>query len=79
LMFEAAKQSLTAEQNNARLEFRRGEDLSGTAHHFHQSRGLAEQIKPMRLSARAEEIKRDMHAGRRRNRGRIRARALGGD
>lgn len=71
MSFEAAKQSLAAEQDNAPREFRHAEDQAGIAHRFHESSGMSAHVQADEAErSRAAQIKRDMEAWRRRNEGR---------
>ena len=68
MSFDAAKQSLAAEQDNAPREFRLANDQAGITHRFHQLVGLAEQTLAGEAErSRAAQIKQDMQAWRRRN------------
>ncbi|MBY0560602.1 relaxase/mobilization nuclease domain-containing protein [Hyphomicrobium sp.] len=75
--YEAAKQSLTAEQNNGPREFQMPGNEARPAHQFHRSSGAQEiQQSDEAEVSRAEQIKRDMQAWRRQQRGHDQGREL---
>jgi hypothetical protein len=75
--YEVAKQSLTAEQNNAPRQFQMPDTIARPTQQFHKTSGAQERDQSEDAHAsRAAQIKQDMDSWRRRQRGHDQGREL---